>query len=262
MLKVRVLTVSLLVCGCLASTAQAAQVVTLRTGFTPDKLGEPTTIRFGFTITTNDGGVPAPLADVNLKLPAGINPATATLGDAQCDTTILLAQGLEGCPPNARIGFGNAMAAVQIGPEPIHEKAKVSVLNGPPQNEHLVLLFYAEGVTPVAADLVFPAVIFLNPGGAFGGNINTAVPPILSVPGAPNVSVLNFESTLGPLHLTYYTKHHGKVVVSHPEGIAVPETCPRGGFPFAGEFSFEDGSTVTAKAVVPCPRTHHHGSRK
>lgn len=262
MFQVRVLTVSLLICGCLVSAAQAAQTVKLHTGFTPDKLGAPTTISFGFTITTTDGSVPAPLSNVNLKLPAGINPATATLGDARCNTNILLNQGIEACPPNSHIGFGTAMASVRIGPEPIIEKAKVSVLNGPPQNQHIVMLFYAEGVTPVAADLVFPAVVFLNPGGAFGGNINTAVPPILSVPGAPDVSVLHFESTLGPLHLTYYTKHHGKRVVYHPEGIAVPVSCPRGGFPFAAEFSFMDGTAVTAKSAVPCPRNHHRGSRR
>lgn len=261
-MKLRVLTVSLLICGCLTATASAyaAEVVKLQTGFTPDKLGAPTTISFGFTIKTTTGGIPAPLTDVNLHLPNGINPATATLGDGQCDTNELLTQGLENCPPNAHVGFGTAMAVVQIGPDPIHEKAAISVLNGPPQNQHIVLLFYALGVTPVAAELVFPAVVFLNPGGAFGGNINTVVPPILSVPGAPDVSVEHFQSTLGPLHLTYYTRHHNKVVVYHPEGIAVPETCPHGGFPFAAEFSFMDGSTVTAKSNVPCPATKHHRS--
>jgi hypothetical protein len=263
MLRLRVVIFSLLICGCLPVAARAAETVKLHTAFTPDKLGEPTTIRFGFTIANTSGGVPAPLSDVNLKLPAGVNPATSTLGDARCSTTILLNQGLEACPPNAHIGFGTAMAVVRIGPESIHEKASVSVLNGPPVNQHIVMLFYAEGVTPVAAQLVFPAEVFLNPDGVFGGHINTAVPPIESVPGAPDVSVLRFESTLGPLHLTYYTHAHGKRVVYHPEGIAVPTFCPRGGFPFAADFSFMDGSTVTAKSSVPCPsRTRRRGSRK
>lgn len=261
MLRLRVLAVSLLLVGCMSAAAQAAQTVKLRTGFTPDKLGAPTTISFGFTIANTSGGVPSPLSNVRLHLPAGVNPATSTLGDAQCDTTILLNQGLEGCPPNARIGFGTAMAVVQIGPEPIHERASISVLNGPPVNQHIVMLFYAEGVTPVAAQLVFPAVVFLNPAGIFGGFINTAVPPIESVPGAPDVSVVHFESTLGPLHLTYYTRAHGKRVVYHPEGIAVPVSCPRGGFPFAAEFSFMDGSQVTARSTVPCPRRHRRARR-
>jgi hypothetical protein len=263
MFRVRVLAVfSLLICGCLSTGAHAAQKIKLHTAFTPDKLGEPTTISFGFEIGNTNGGVPSPLSNVDLHLPAGLNPATATLGDAQCNTSILLTQGLEGCPPNAHIGFGTALAVVQIGPEPIHEEARISVLNGPPDNQHIVMLFYAEGNSPVQASLVFPAVLFLEPAGVFGGHINTVVPPIESVPGAPDVSVIRFRSTLGPLHLTYYTHHHGKRVVYHPEGIAVPTSCPRGGFPFVADFSFEDGSVVKAKSTVPCPQRRRHRSSR
>jgi hypothetical protein len=257
--RYRVLAVSLAIWGCLAASANAAQTVRLKTAFIPDKLGTPTTIKFGFTLGTTTGTVPSPVLGVNLRLPAGVNPATSTLGDAQCTTTILSEAGLEGCPPDSRIGFGKALAIVQIGPSVIREQAVVSVLNGPPVSQHIVMLFDAEGSTPVAAQVIFPAEVFLNPDGVFGGNINALVPPIPSVPGAPDVSVLHFESTLGPLHLVYYTRHHGRVVVYHPEGIAVPTSCPRGGFPFAAEFSFEDGSKVTGRSTVPCPgaRKHH-----
>lgn len=260
MLRYRVVAVSLAVWGCLAASANAAQTVKLRTAFIPDKLGAPTTIKFGFTVKPTTGRVPSPLLEVNLRLPAGVNPATSTLGDAQCTMTILVNDGLEGCPPNSRIGFGRALAVVQIGPEEIREHATVSVLNGPPVHQHIVMLFNAEGTTPVAAQVVFPAEVFLNPAGVFGGNINALVPPIPSLPGAPDVSVLHFDSTLGPLHLVYYNRQHGRVVVYHPEGIAVPSSCPHGGFPFAAEFTFMDGSHVTGRSVVPCPsaRGHHH----
>jgi len=262
MLKRRILFVSLLICGCFPAVAQSAEKVTLRTGFTPNKLGEPTTISFGFSITATGGQVPSPLTNVNLHLPAGINPATATLGDAQCETATLLLQGLEGCPPNARVGFGKALAEVVIGPDPIRESAQITVLNGPPENQRLVLLFYAEGITPVAAQLVFPAVIFLEPEGPFSGHIDAKVPPIASVPGAPDVSVLDFQSTLGPRGVTYYRNVRGKTVAFHPEGIAVPTSCPRGGFRFSADYTFMDGSVVTAKSAVPCPaRTRRHGSR-
>jgi hypothetical protein len=263
--RYRMLAVSLAVWGCMTASAHAAQTVKLKTAFIPDKLGTPTTIEFGFTIkATTAGAIPQPLLAVDLHLPAGVNPATSTLGDAQCTAKILVEDGLEGCPPNSRIGFGRALAAVRIGPETILEKAVVSVLNGPPVNQHIVMLFNAEGVTPVAAQVVFPAEVLLQPAGAFGGQINALIPLIPSLPGAPDVSVLHFESTLGPLHLVYYTRQHGRVVVYHPEGIAVPTSCPRGGFPFAAEFMFMDGSKVTGRSTVPCPgrHRHHHRARK
>ncbi len=258
--KIRLFIISLLACACMTTAAQAAQIVQLHTAFTPDKLGEPTTISFSFTIKNTNGGVPSPLTDVNLHLPAGMNPATATIGDGQCKTPMLLLLGLKGCPPNSQVGGGTALAEVILGSEAIRENAQITVLNGTPEGEHLVLLFYADGETPVSTQLVFPSVIFLNEEGPFSGHINTNVPPIPSVPGAPDVSVLSFQSTLGPLGVTYYRLVHGRRVAFHPEGIAVPESCPHQGFLFSGEFSFMDGTVVKANSTVPCPprKQRHH----
>ena len=234
----------------------------LQTGFSPDKLGEPTTISFAFTITSTTGQIPSPLTNIDLHLPSGINPATATIGDAHCQPNVLLQQGIEGCAPNAALGAGSALAAVAIGPETIFENANITVVNGPPNHQHLVFLFYAVGVTPVSTQLVFPAEIFLNQEGPFSGNINTNVPPIPSLPGAPFVSVLHFQSTLGPQGITYTRRVHGKTVKFHPEGVAVPTSCPRGGFRFSASFSFMDGSTVTANSRVPCPPRDRRRNRR
>jgi len=44
------------------------------------------------------------------------------------------------------------------------------------------------------------------------------------------------------------------VVLLHVKGIILPKRCPRGGWPVASTFSFEDGSTVMAKRSIPCPK--------
>jgi hypothetical protein len=260
MFRLRLLTATLLISGggCLPVVAQAAQRVALQTGFTPDKLGEPTTISFAFTITSTTGKIPSPLTSVNLHLPSGINPATATIGDGECQPNVLLKQGVGGCAPNATLGAGTALVGVSIGPEVVYESAKITVLNGPPDHQHLVFLFYAVGATPVSAQFVFPSEIFLNQEGPFSGRIDTNLPPIPSLPGAPDVSVLNFQSTLGPMGITYTRRVHGKTVRFHPEGVAVPTTCPRGGFRFSANFAFMDGTTTTAYSRVPCPPSKHH----
>jgi hypothetical protein len=76
------------------------------------------------------------------------------------------------------------------------------------------------------------------------------------------VSIVSVQSTIGPNHLTYYKHVHGRRVPFHPVGIAVPERCPSGGFPFTASFVFQDGSTAEAATVIPCPSpAHHHRHR-
>jgi hypothetical protein len=46
---------------------------------------------------------------------------------------------------------------------------------------------------------------------------------------------------------------HGKRTLTRIKGIVLPKRCPRGGWPVASQFSFQDGSTVFAKRTIPCP---------
>ncbi len=84
----------------------------------------------------------------------------------------------------------------------------------------------------------------------------TTVPLVTSVPGGPDVSILSVTSTIGPSHLTYYKHVHGRLVPFRPRGVSVPERCPRGGFPFAASFTFQDGAHTSAQTTVPCPPHH------
>jgi hypothetical protein len=240
-------------CACTPFSARAAQTVTLETSFNPDRLGSRTTIEFGFQVhSTTPGRTPSPVTDVDLHLPAGLGLATSTLGLANCAPTALLAQGVDGCPTNARIGFGSALVAVPNEGEPIEETGTITALVGLPNSEHLEVLFYAEGHTPVSAQLVFPGQV-LSDSPPFSGRLDTAIPLIPSWPGGPDIAVTRMSSTIGPLGLTYYRHVHGEIVPFRPRGIAVPKRCPRGGFPFRADISFLDGSNESATSAVPCP---------
>ena len=89
--------------------------------------------------------------------------------------------------------------------------------------------------------------------GRYGSRLQTIVPLVASVPGGPDVSILAVNATIGPSHLTYYRHAHGRRVAFRPRGVSVPEHCPHGGFPFAADFTFQDGSATSAHAIVPCP---------
>jgi hypothetical protein len=258
-----------LICGCLlvsmmvaATAAQAAETVSLHTSFTPNRLGASTTIGFGFTVGSTTGGLPSPLTRLNLRMPQNMNYITSTLGTSECQPALLVEKGLSGCPANSRLGYGNAFVEVPFGQSSGREIPNIEALMGPPHDGNTVVLFYANGLAPVYAQIVFQGE--LVPGGAgFGENLDAPIPLIPSVTNGPPVSIINVNSTIGPNHLTYYKRVHGKLVGYRPEGVDVPESCPRGGFPFTGEFGFLDGSTVIAKSTVPCPPpTHSTHSKK
>ncbi len=254
---------ALLVGGCTWAPAAGAvtESATLQASFSPDRLGVSTTIGFGFHIATTEGLAPPPLTNIDLHMPAGMNYTATTLGLAICQPEELLNKGLAGCPADSRLGSGSAFVEVPFGTGSGHEIPEIQALMGPPSgNSNIVVLFYANGQTPVFAQLVFKGEL-LPSTGRFGSELSTLVPPIPSVPNGPDVSIVSVQSTIGPSHLTYYKNVHGRRVSFHPIGIAVPERCPHGGFPFAADFTFQDGSTATASTVVPCPppvRRHRH----
>jgi hypothetical protein len=233
------------------AAARAAQKVQLYASFSPDRARVSTTVAFGFTVASTTGGVPSPLEGVDLHLPAGIGLARNTLGTAICEPVYLYAHGPTGCPRNSEVGYGSAVAEVPYGPVTVSETATINAYRGASEEGHLTILFLAEGWTPVFADLVFPGQL-LEDSGPFGGRIDTRVPLVPSLPGGPNVSVVRFQSTFGPKNLLYEREVGEELVYYRPRGVTVPAVCPARGYPFAGDFSFEDGSTITVHTSVPC----------
>jgi hypothetical protein len=243
-----------LACVLAPSGAQAvSEQTTLTASFSPDRLGAPTTITFGFHLATSEGVAPPPLTGLDLRMPAGVNYTTTTLGLAICQPAALVANGLAGCPANSRLGYGSAVVEVPFGTGSGHEIPEIQAVAGPSPNGNLVVLFYANGLYPVDAQLAFSGEV-LPDSGRFGSQLATNVPLVTSVPGGPDVSIVSATSTIGPSHLTYYRHVHGQLVPFHPRGVSVPERCPRGGFPFAAQFSFQDGSRTSAQTTVACPR--------
>jgi hypothetical protein len=245
-----------LACALVPASADAVtEQATLNASFSPDRLGAPTTITFGFHLSTTEGTAPPPLTGIDLRMPAGINYTTTTLGLAICQPAVLISEGVSGCPPNSRLGYGSALVEVPFGTGAGHEIPEVQALSGPSPKGNLVVLFYANGLFPVDAQLAFSGEV-LPDSGRFGSQLATTVPLVTSVPGGPDVSVVSVTSTIGPSHLTYYKRVHGRRVSFHPRGVSVPEHCPHGGFPFDALFTFEEGAQTAAQTTVPCPTSN------
>jgi hypothetical protein len=245
------LALTLALWACIAGSAGAAQTAKLQVSLDPDVAGQRTTIEISLRIKGPDGLPPEPMSSFDLRLPADMGIATTTLGQANCQPTRLLDAGLDGCSPNARIGFGNATAVVPVGSQSIHERASLNALMGPAVEDHLEVLFYVEALEPVSARLVLPGAVQedVRP---YGEQLDTSVPLIQTWPEGPDLALETFSSTIGPLHLTYFRELGGKVVRYYPRGIRIPRICPLGGYPFSAVLNFQDGSHTNAAYRVPC----------
>jgi hypothetical protein len=252
---VRAVAVALTACACApVAGAAASESVKLHAAFTPDRLGASTTIGFGFQIAGADGQLPAPLTRIALHLPAGIDYLTSTLGLAVCSPATLTARGPEGCPADSRIGKGSALVEVPFAGGGGEERSSIEAFLGPPAgNGDTEVVFDAEGRTPVDAQVIFEGELVPAFGPLSSGSLDTAVPIVPGLPEGPDVAILDVSTTIGPSGLLYTKRVHGRTVHFHPQGVDVPERCPRGGFRFAAEFGFADGGTVSATSTVPCP---------
>lgn len=235
----------------LAVTENAA----LHASFSPNRLATPTTITFSFHLSTAEGTAPPPLTRMDLRMPAGMNYTRTTLGLALCKPAALVADGLAGCPANSRLGYGSALVEVPFGTGAGHEVPEIQAVAGPSSTGNLAVLFYANGLYPVDAQLAFSGEV-LPDTGRYGSQLAATIPLVSSVPDGPDVSIVSVTTTIGPNHLIYYKRVHGRRVAFHPRGVSIPERCPRGGFAFAAEFAFQDGSQTSATTAVPCPPRH------
>jgi hypothetical protein len=240
-------------CTWLTTPARAAPTVRLSAALTPERLGAGTTIKFGFTVSGETGRAPLPIREIDLLYPANLGIATSGLGISTCRAAVLEAMGPPGCPSNSVIGYGSALVEVPFGPETLQEMTRTTTFMAPLQNGKLGLLFYADGESPVSAQLVFPGLVLPAPV-PFGGELNATLPLVPSVPEAPDAALVKLTTTLGPSHITYYEYRKGHTIPYHPRGILLPDTCPRGGFRFAARFLFNDGSHASAHAEVACPQ--------
>jgi hypothetical protein len=190
---------------------------------------------------------------MNLYYPANIGLVTSGLGLETCTPIQLETRGR--CPANSLMGYGSALVEIPVGYEPVQEEGQITTWMAPVQDGHLALLFYAEAQAPVFATLIFTGQVREAPA-PFGGQIATSIPVIETLPGAPDAAVLRLTATVGPMNVTYYARFRGKRIPYHPNGLRLPETCPHGGFPFAANFTFLDGTRAHARAAVPCPSSH------
>ena len=242
-----------LVCGALlaASAAQAEETVRItEAGFSPDALGAPTNVFGSATIGSTDLPVPSPITHVNVYGPAGVSLALE--GSGTCAKERLEQIGPKGCPADSKAGVGGGEGVYELANELIKEPYTLDFFLADNRPGQVSLLIFLKGSSPVSIEIVFTGTVITGPP-PYGLGFSVDVPLIKVLPEASDASATTAFLKLGANGLTYYKRVDGKRRLLHVKGIVLPRHCPRGGWPVASQFSFEDGSTVLAKRTVPCP---------
>jgi hypothetical protein len=205
---------------------------------------------YGATPENPKGSVP-PISGVNVYLPKGavLHPS----GFGTCAETTLQNLGPSGCPKSSVASpIGSVLGEVTFGSERVPESATLQGFFGPAGS----ILFYTQGVSPVSLEVVSTGR-FVRSSGKYSWELETLVPPVATVPGAPLASVSKIHLKAGAAY-----RSHGKVI---PYGT-VPKKgeCPKGGFygkteiTFGGTYGGAREFGIPAKTVsdvirVPCP---------
>ncbi len=203
-----------------------------------------------------------PLTHVTFSYPQDLGLVSSGLGLASCtrpasDFAQVLISGprLGGCPPNAVMGYGDAVAIVRLtdGGQVIPEYATVTLLAGPIEEGQLGLVVYVDGQRPFGAKLAFAGDVGDAPA-PYGGALTVRMPVIPGIQDLATISLVELRIVIGARAIRYDERRHGRLVSYYPGGIELPARCPRGGFRFRAEVGFADGSRRSAGTVTPCPR--------
>ncbi len=214
---------------------------TITPSLSPDRLATKGALTLTIHYAGGAFGVPSPVRRSVLQFPAGMSLDIPSL--RSCSATRLRARGASGCPAQSEIGSGHALVEVHAGTETLVEDVTLWAFLGPPDNLQPTFEILGQGYTPIDERMVFSGEVLAGRA-PYGEELVMAIPPIPTLVYEPDASIVNFSLTIGA-----DVSHRSRDAST----VLIPSSCPAGGFPFAAEFTYADGSAGGALATVPCP---------
>ena len=192
-------------------------------------------------LTRGAPGDAPPLRRFVLRLPAGLGVEIPHL--RSCEPHRLQRLGARGCPAQSRLGVGRARVQARLGSQLLGEDISLWVFLGPLRNLQPTFEILAQGYTPFDERLVFSGTV-LPDQPPYGEDLVLSVPAIPTLPLEPGASIASMSLTIGSSRRS----------ARESNTTIEPTRCPPGGFPFAAELSYADGSTQDISTATPCPR--------
>jgi hypothetical protein len=182
-----------------------------------------------------------PLRRVVLRLPAGLGIEIPHLRSCASDRLRLL--GARGCPAQSRLGVGRALVQAPLGSQLLGESVSLWVFLGPLANLQPTFEILAQGYTPFDERQVFAGTV-LPDQPPYGEDLVLSIPAIPTLALEPGASIASMSLTIGS---SQGFAHESNTTIE-------PARCPPGGFPFAAELTFENGSIQDLDTATSCPR--------
>lgn len=232
---------ALALCVAPASAGPSSTTATITSTLLPDRLGADGALQLIIRYSSDESAVPLPVSRAVLRFPVGLGVEIPHL--RSCSPTRLRVHGPSACPTQSLLGRGHAIAETQVGSEIVSEGIDLTLFVGPFHNLQPTIEILGEGYSPFNERVVLSGSVRPdNP--PYGEDLVLSIPPIATLPLEPDASIVSMSLTIGTV------KPRHPITVNT---IVVPPSCPAGGFPFAAEFTYADGSTGSALASAFCP---------
>lgn len=247
-------TVALATLAAAPASAHAQDGVRLSARFDKGvRLTEPTAMRIELRVDPTRH--PTPISAMRVRYPASLGVATSGLGLAACrpsvrqfELVMVEGMGLGGCSPNSVMGRGDVRAQVRVGTLTIGATAYLTVLSGTVSDGTMGLVTYVIGQNPFGVRLAYAGQVTDAP--PAHEQIAMAFPAIPGIPEDASFALTNVTMEIGSRRVTYRDPDGFRY---HPDGIILPDRCPRGGFKFNAELSFQDGTQTSSTTTARCP---------
>jgi hypothetical protein len=182
------------------------------------------------TIRIKDDAAPAPqqLTHTTIRFPKGAVVNARFF--PKCNPANLRQRGPKGCPRGSKIGSGRAIG---VAPPIVtgDVNAKVTLFNGTLQGRNPTIIIYA--IPDLGPVMTLPGLLRRGRNSPYGYILDTEIPPIQTLPSAPNASVTFFEATTRDLTV----RRRGRRI----HYIDSPVLCDGTFFMLDGQFTYQGG---------------------
>jgi hypothetical protein len=227
-------------CALLASAAFAAVQVAFTVAVTPNKAGKPTGLNVKIVSSDPAAEQPPIMNRILIKLNEGGKYNSSKF--PRCTLAKLQARGPNGCPSGSKIGSGKGVGyAKPVVTDPVN--AKLTIFNGAKSGGKDTILVYV--FPDLGPTFVSVGKITKKRSGGFDYNLDFNVPPIKTLPSAPDASVGTVD-TKTPKKTIKKGKRKFSLIIA-------PKKC-KGTWKAEGQFFFADGTSVTTPVTQKCKK--------
>ena len=194
------------------------------------------------TIRIEDKSAPAPLQLTNtlLRFPKGAVVNARFF--PKCSPAALRARGPRACPKGSKLGTGSAIGlAPPIVTDPVN--TKITLFNGTLEGRNPTIIIYA--LPDLGPVMTLPGVLRSGRGTPYGYILDTPVPPIKTLPNAPDAAIISVKTQTPTKTVKKGKKKYALVVA--------PKTCKKT-WAYQGEFTFVNGQKATVDGTQKCKK--------